>query len=159
MKKFDREELAWAAGFFDGEGSFINPHYQCPTLRVKVSQTHPEVLQKFKHAVCDLGKLNGPYVGSGKHKPVWIFQSGKFEHSQAVIALLWNWLWREKRNQAFRALSKANKPKIPKPLREFCDEGHNNWTTWGIKRVRRVCKPCCNKQKIRYRREKCLKQE
>ena len=57
--EFDREELAWAAGFFDGEGCFCFSEagqYVC----VSITQTEREPLDRFERAV-GLGKVNGPY--------------------------------------------------------------------------------------------------
>lgn len=51
------EHLAWAAGFYDGEGHFrINQG--CPTVRI--NQVGREVLDRFAAAV-GVGKVLGPY--------------------------------------------------------------------------------------------------
>lgn len=52
-------ELAWAAGFFDGEG--------CITLSrgipvVSIAQVERTPLERFMNAV-ELGRINGPYAG------------------------------------------------------------------------------------------------
>lgn len=55
----NREELAWAAGFFDGEGCFSyskSGQYVC----VSIGQTVREPLERFKLAV-GLGVIYGPY--------------------------------------------------------------------------------------------------
>lgn len=72
MINLNREELAWAAGFFDGEGNiraYIDKRSEEYYLQIQIGQVlddyifdHPycEVLEKFKDAV-QLGRINGPY--------------------------------------------------------------------------------------------------
>lgn len=58
-------ELAWAAGFFDGEGCFkgarTNGLSDKKYGRISISQKDSEVLYRFKSAVGELGSVNGPY--------------------------------------------------------------------------------------------------
>lgn len=56
-------ELAWAAGFFDGEGSFHAhaSHKTNPKLAISISQKDREVLDRFHAAVSGIGGVNGPY--------------------------------------------------------------------------------------------------
>jgi len=60
-------DAAWAAGFFDGEGSV--GCYQCGKywrLSVSISQAHPYVLERFRKIALD-GEISGPYNnGEGK---------------------------------------------------------------------------------------------
>lgn len=111
----NREELAWAAGFYDGEGSAgfylkrtqlrKNTHGQ---LALTVMQTEPEILERFCRAV-GVGKVNGPYVVRNSkypnRKPQWRYGVQTFEHVQAVIAMLWPWLGETKRVQGLKAIS------------------------------------------------------
>ena len=63
----DREEIAWAAGFFDGEGCFSyiqKARYVC----LRIGQSELEPLERFREAV-GLGKIYGPY--SHTHKDRW----------------------------------------------------------------------------------------
>jgi hypothetical protein len=91
-----REELAWSAGFVDGEGSFhsgtYRPIFGCP-------QVDPRVLERLQSSLLGLGKIYGPYERVGR-KPIWRFQvTGTFQ-VQAVVALLWEFLSEIKRDQA-----------------------------------------------------------
>jgi hypothetical protein len=106
---FSREELAWAAGFFDGEGCFCYSEagrYIC----ISIAQTDREVLDRFRRAVGGLGNILGPYKNRGpgtySRKPQFVYRLNKFEHVQAVAALLWFMLGTQKRNQARRTLRK-----------------------------------------------------
>ena len=87
-----REDLAWAAGFFDGEGCFSFSeagHYIC----VSIGQTDREPLDRFRIAVGGLGKVLGPYElarpGRLSKKPQYVYRANRFEHVQAIAAMLW----------------------------------------------------------------------
>lgn len=101
----NREELAWAAGLFDGEGhvrtTFVQNKY--PVLRVEIAQKDRRVLDRFHKAVGCLGKI---YMINRKapKNPYFNLHTGKFEHAQAIIALLWTWLSPIKREQAKNAI-------------------------------------------------------
>ena len=70
-------ELAWAAGFFDGEGHVNNENNKGKGkhhLRLQVSQTKgPELLARFCRAVGGAAHVVGPYGPYGKatHAPHW----------------------------------------------------------------------------------------
>ena len=122
----NREELAWAAGFFDGEGHAGLTPNKVPVLTV--ANTDEALLQRFHAAVLGLGKLYGPYSRHKKnHKDYWKWQITNFEHAQAVAALLWSFLGAYKKNRYAEAVevfvTKPHKPtNWPK---EFCRCGHS----------------------------------
>ena len=106
----DRAELAWAAGFFDGEGSTIlhtdesRPGYL--RLEVSVPQSGhdagvPAVLIRFQKAVGGLCRIVGP-EGRDIYKCV---SSGRLE-AMAIVALLWSQLGDVKRRQANDAIKR-----------------------------------------------------
>lgn len=107
VRCLDPEELAWAAGFFDGEGSTIartdgsRPRYH--QLDVIVPQSGrdgvPDVLLRFQQAVLGLGTLDPP---NDVHMHRW--RNRGFEDAQATIALLWRFLSPVKRLQAASAM-------------------------------------------------------
>jgi len=105
----NREELAWAAGFFDGEGCttyHLGKHQRkYPRLRVSQSGNNGnELLERFKNAI-GFGIVYGPYkIAKNQTKIRWVFQVTGFEKVQATISLLWDWLGTEKRNQAVKIL-------------------------------------------------------
>src|SRR5687768_1818337 len=108
----NQEELAWAAGFFDGEG-----HIRCDEdkkgrryVQLSVAQVHTEVLEKFKRVVGDLGNIYGPYQyknNPGNWQPRWKYSIGNFEGVQAIVGMLWKYLSPIKRRQAADSLMKA----------------------------------------------------
>lgn len=79
-------EKAWAAGFYDGEGSskkkyyhYVNkkglPRKPNQNVMMSVSQAHLETLERFKKAVGDRGTINGPYQYKGNKRPYWIWSA------------------------------------------------------------------------------------
>lgn len=106
-----REQLAWAAGFFDGEGHTGNHRARGCLVPVVTIHQHddPAVLHRFQAAV-GLGKVRGPYKGR-RGNQVWQYHAGGFEATQAVVAMLWPWLGHVKRTQASAALQEfLNRP-------------------------------------------------
>lgn len=116
----DREDLAWAAGFFDGEGNIrfntrknknaTNPKRLYGTPQISLAQVHKAALKRFQRAVHGLGNIYGPYThGKQKKNPYWLFNTSSFEQAQAIVAMLWPWLGPVKRAQAKDALRQAKK--------------------------------------------------
>lgn len=96
----DREELAWAAGLFDGEGcTSLNTkrNGRWYGIRLAVAQNSIEVLERFQGAV-GVGRVYGPYKGE------FSYCISGFENVQYVLALLWEWLSEPKRFQAENVL-------------------------------------------------------
>ncbi|KKL20453.1 hypothetical protein LCGC14_2455280, partial [marine sediment metagenome] len=97
----DKIELAWAAGFFDGEGhtrgEYKTTSYSYIPL-LTVTNTDLELMRRFHRALGNLGRLYGPYQRKlPKHKPYWKWQTTSFEHAQATLAMLWRFLCSYKR--------------------------------------------------------------
>lgn len=98
-------EIAWAAGFYDGEG--------CATLyrkkgnaavRLIVVQRERELLERFQDAVGGLGKF---YYNARVRYPIWQWHAGREPEAREVLRILWPYLGRIKREQAERALSQS----------------------------------------------------
>jgi len=139
-----REQLAWAAGFFVGEGT---TNY-CESngsrnLKISIPQVEREPLDRFA-TIVGFGKIYGPYAArTAKSRPQFLYHINGFEKCQALIALLWFWLSTAKKQQACRALlaKKEFRPRTTKKriLRLVCRNGHNDWANW---RNQRVCRSC-----------------
>ena len=103
----NREDLAWAAGFYEGEGTIIapvrrrNPNYVA--LALQVGQTNREPLERFRAVVAGLGKIYGAKLRPGR-RPIYLYQAWTLEAVQAIIALLWPWLSQSRKRQADAAL-------------------------------------------------------
>lgn len=106
----NREELAWAAGFFDGEGCIIKTttkslNHSRMHVYITIAQTDTYVLERFKRAVGGMGRIcKRRRMKSIKHSQRWDYIVSTFESGQAVIAMLWPWLSPIKRKQAHGVL-------------------------------------------------------
>lgn len=125
----NREELAWAAGLFDGEGwigaQVQSKRHHLRHLRVAISMNTPDVLHRF-HAVIGLGNVIGPH-SAGRKNPIWKWQVNTFEQSQAVVAFLWRWLSEPKRIQSSRAMNEMienYRGRENRYFKKFCKHGH-----------------------------------
>lgn len=107
----NREELAWSAGFFDGEGCTMlrrdrrpNDPTRKPTLNVgiAINQIDRRVLDRFLEAV-GTGTIRGPYKTPGG-RDQWRYVADGHARVTAVVAFLWPWLGEVKREQARRVL-------------------------------------------------------
>ena len=101
------EELAWAAGLFDGDGSTcFERHGTRSDYRradMAVTQTSrtgvPEVLTRF-HSTVAVGHINGPYGGTARWEPVYRWKAHRLIDVQRVARVVWPWLGTVKRGQA-----------------------------------------------------------
>lgn len=80
-------ELAWAAGFFDGEGHSRSDAKKYGTyIRLDIAQTKsPELLERFHAAVGERGHICGPYnYGASKgHSEWWALRA----HGKEVVEI------------------------------------------------------------------------
>lgn len=90
-----REALAWAAGFFEGEGT-VRRSLRQPGI--SVCNTDLGSLERFRDAV-GLGKIYGPYRYRNSTKPLYQYWACDFEGRQALAAMLWHWLSDRRRAQ------------------------------------------------------------
>ena len=108
--KLDKYQLAWAAGFFDGEGwtgCVKNGGKRIVRMTVTQNNSIAEVF-RFYSAVGWLGYIDEPRItAQGSTRYDW--ETGKFEHAQAVIAMLWRYLCGRKRKQAAIAFEEYKK--------------------------------------------------
>lgn len=114
-------ERAWGAGFFDGEGYIgCSPNgcqytkkdgtvsaYDTKGLGIGINQAgSPELLQRFRAAVGDLGVVNGPYIDSRFEdaREYWHHAVSSLDRCRDVVAAIWPWLGSRKREQAEAAI-------------------------------------------------------
>ena len=95
-------ELAWAAGFFDGEGCVCrrNQHNEHDKINFEVAQVDVRPLERFLAAV-KIGKIiHRP--GGKKSGPHYMFVLYRQEHVYDVINKLWPFLSEPKKEQIIR---------------------------------------------------------
>jgi hypothetical protein len=99
----DREALAWAAGFFEGEGTVWHRKDGAVSMQVAINNTDLERLRLFRDIV-GVGVIR-PRPGSAVSvKPQWVWRVVNQEHVQYVAAILWGWLSPRRRQQFHGAL-------------------------------------------------------
>lgn len=93
----DRTELAWAAGFWDGEGSAylsgaLDRATRHPQARINQSSTAgiPEVLTRFRQ-VLGFGRVQGPYLEEGK-EPLFRWVVSSQDEVRQTFGALAPWL-------------------------------------------------------------------
>ena len=98
------EDLAWAAGFYDGEGSTtIHRKGKHAYPRCTVAQKHTGVLEKFQRIV-GCGTISFKEA-TATHNECHYWQARSHAETEMVIGLLWPWLGTQKREQAERRLA------------------------------------------------------
>lgn len=116
------EELAWAAGLFDGDGStcFERHGTRAEYRRADMSVTQtsrigvPEVLTRF-HRIVSVGHINGPYGGSERWEPVCRWKAHRLADIEIVTRAIWPWLGGVKRVQAATVIAEvASQPVLPR---------------------------------------------
>jgi hypothetical protein len=160
----DTHELAWAAGFFDGEGH-IGASNTRRDIYLSISQIDRRVLDRFRDAI-GVGRVYGPYehpvMKSRKNEqPRFYFQCQSYQHVQAIAAMLWKWLSPVKREQVSGVLGSARKHPIGLRLAsrwKTCRRGHPR-TPENVKIViykgyeTRRCVACLRERGVRFQRQ------
>lgn len=103
-------ELAWVAGFFDGEGYIgANGVPGRRTIEISIAQASagelPTTLSRVAR-VMGVGSLRGPRMlpNPWSKLPQYVWCANAFEDVQVATATLWRWLGPVKRAQAREAL-------------------------------------------------------
>jgi hypothetical protein len=105
------EEVAWAAGFFDAEGSACSSQRRDRPSRERRMVVYqagrdeiPEALLRFKRAIGDRGNITGPYRDRLFH-----WTTKKHSAFDEVTTMLWPWLSEPKRAQLQNATETAGR--------------------------------------------------
>jgi hypothetical protein len=90
-----REEIAWAAGVFEGEGCMTVSNGR-PTMRL--NSTDEDTPRRFFEIV-GAGKVYGPYARAWPRKAVWIWVAYGID-AMLTVQLLSPWFGRRRRARA-----------------------------------------------------------
>lgn len=104
-------ELAWAAGLFEGEGCASLHRGSGRTNRryvaLSLSSTDEDAVRRFHQAIGSLGNVHKGKNGTRTGKDIWHWRTARFEHSQAVIAMLWYGLGKRRRARCIEVLERC----------------------------------------------------
>lgn len=108
MSNLTRENLAWLAGFFDGEGhvSAIRRRDRAAdryAIRLSIDQVSPELLERCAE-ITGFGKIDRRE--EAKRRTIHVWRVSTFENVQAFIAMVWPWLSSKRREQGALALER-----------------------------------------------------
>lgn len=93
------EEVAWAAGLFEGEGSIFIHRY---TIRMQLGTCDLDVLERF-HKIMGCGRIYGPEIRTPPHRPLWRWIVQKQSEIPQASELLSPYLGERRRNALERA--------------------------------------------------------
>lgn len=96
------DELAWAAGLFEGEGCLTTSvgGSGLPLIRLQLAMTDEDTVRRFHKAVGGLGTIRFIDRKRPDRQNLWSWQTSQFEHAQAVVAMLWSGLGTRRRGRA-----------------------------------------------------------
>ncbi len=127
----DRTELAWAAGFWDGEGSAWLTRAEGrvrwqPQARINQSSREgvPEVLVRF-HLAIRVGAIHGPELDPGR-EPLYRWTASSRADIEGVYDLVGPWLGVVKRAQLRQVLAIAENDRS----RDFASHAPNERIAW-----------------------------
>lgn len=113
----ERTELAWAAGFWDGEGWANLVRYGRgdalrPMARVNQADAAsiPQVLVRF-HRVIGFGRISGPHIEEGR-EPIYRWVASSADNVRRLFELIGPWLGVVKRRQ-FETACSGSVARIP----------------------------------------------
>lgn len=158
---YNREELAWCAGFLDGEGNF--GYAPATYIRkdgtkgpgrfvIQVAQVRQEPLKRLEESLG--GKVRGPYKSNQPNRqPYFQWSTKNFEDAQQALCLVWNWLSEPKKEQSISVMKRYHSERIfsdhysgfgnrPWRLKNFCKRGHDYSNVRVDKDGYRVCLDC-----------------
>lgn len=97
------EDIAWAAGLFEGEGTIFSADGGRP--RLALCMTDKDVVDRFRDILG--GTVSGPYrEGQENRKLMYKWQEGKVGTVQSVLRQFWPYLGERRREQAALAFAK-----------------------------------------------------
>lgn len=141
--------IAWAAGFFDGEGCFTL--YNNRTVAT-ITQAHREVLDRFC-TIVGVGKVHGPYGPFGHRQPVYMWRATSRSDFDHVVQLLHPWLGSVKRADAHRVSQLGGPGATPKthcPQHHPYDHDNTEHVRQRNGHTVRRCRKCRRKQRDAY---------
>lgn len=102
------EDVAWAAGIFEGEGTIVlRPDYH--GARVSIRMNDQDVIERV-YAIMGFGKMSARDCDG---KPQYNYQLDNAEHVCAFLAAVWRFLGSRRKARAAEALVSCQKVRGP----------------------------------------------
>lgn len=142
MVSEDSQQIAWAAGLFEGEG-FLCTH-RGTAIRAGLSMTDRDVVERFAAVVgCGHVRLKEPQRGHWKAQYLW--NVCRVDDVRELIHAFWPYLGERRRKRAAELLAHAEKNLGATGERTHCPAGHpydeaNTYITPGL--GYRRCRAC-----------------
>jgi len=148
----EREQLAWAAGLFEGEGCFGAYHRQKQrTVIASLAMTDGDVVRRFA-AVIGIGQARGPRQRRPNEQPMYEWSVQSAPDVLKVISLLSPWLGERRKAKSIEVAATAATIGPHHGLRTHCRRGHpyegENLVLEPSRlgQIRRRCKRCRQEQ-------------
>lgn len=141
-ENWTRENIAWAAGLFEGEGCITK---NGTAIRLTLGMTDLDVVQRF-HRVAGVGAIEDkPSMSQWGKKPYWTWAVYRSEHVQALLAAFWPFLGERRKAKAKELLKRWASVSPRASKKRFCKRGHefteqNTYRSGGA----RQCRQCRN---------------
>jgi hypothetical protein len=149
------EQVAWAAGLFEGEGCWNAYVREGGTVQMqaRLGMTDRDVVERFA-AVIGFGAIHQAQPGTGGWKPLHTWCVYEAEKVREVIALFMPYMGERRRAKAEEVLAAGANVQVANGERTHCPSGHpyegDNLVIEmrGTQPVRR-CKTCDNRRSPR----------
>ena len=166
MFTFNKHEMAWATGIFEGEGTIVTSSIGSHILRVTMCDK--DVIERL-HSVIGLGSVSLKKLKNApKHwKPQWMWSLYRNGEVYAVLAAMYPLLGERRRTRALKAMT-AITPVARGPLKVgyYCRKAsHYIASKKDLYKQNRKhkrgtakwnCRECSLNSPREYRRQKCL---
>lgn len=94
-------DLAWCAGFFEGEGTLV---FTSGHLEFKITQVYLEPLEKFMNIMGGV-RILGPYKNGRSQVPIYSMNSYLYHDIKIIYNAMLPWLSERRIEQAQKAFS------------------------------------------------------
>lgn len=139
-------ELAWAAGLFEGEGSFhvTTTKWGSRIASMGISMSDRDVLEQFQRIV-NSGRVRGPQFRGAHRKPMYTIDIAERAAVKRVTLEFMPWLGRRRSGRAREILFLIEElDAAAKYRKQYCKYGHP-WTvenSYVSPRGIRACREC-----------------
>jgi len=156
---FDRTDLAWASGLFEGEGNIGEHSYKSGLVypQVTLSSTDEDVVRFFHDVLGGIGTVTfrPPKEGELRNKDMWTWSANSFENSQAVIAMFWPYLKQRRRARAIKAFNLVRDSQVHRKTMRRGSECSEEGCTDPVL-ARGFCRSHYTKSKYKERNNECV---